>query len=181
MIAQEQLELQLTIPNISDEDVQIIGIDPGLSAVSVGLLTVQPGGVASFRYWTHKTKPKEDIVVRLAEIRYAVFKWLTPYRESVKRVGVEISFSYMGHKSTVGLLMARGAVLLGLYDLGLKRERVKHLNNSAVKKYITGKGNANKEKMIAAINDKLNLSLEDHNIADALAIAYTTLRDEEVD
>lgn len=52
-----------------------------------------------------------------------------------------------------------------------KSIRVIECNISSVKKFISGKGNAEKHEVIAAVNRHFGLSVSDNNEADAIAIA----------
>ena len=145
-----------------------------MSSVSIGLMVANPKGGYILNYRILKTKPKDDMIVRLEQIRSWVAEQLRPFYVRIERVGVELTF-VQNAVGGLGLLQARGAILLGIQAAGIHHERVFNLNNSVVKKQMTGKGNAKKPQMIAAVNKMFGLDLTDDNLADAVAIAYTTL------
>ena len=176
MTANGQLELQLTIPATYARPGITVGIDPGLSSVSIGLMAATANGGHTLSYRILKPKPKLHIITRLEMIRVWVAEQLTPFRRRIERIGVEVTF-VRTQTGGLSLSQARGAILLGILAAGIDPELVINIGNSKIKKQMTGKGNAKKPAVIAAVNKMFNLSLTDDNLADAVAIAYTTLID----
>ena len=174
MTANGQLELQLTIPTTYARPGITVGIDPGLSSVSISLMAATANGGHTLSYRILKPKPKLHIITRLEQIRVWVSEQLTPFRRRIERIGVEVTF-VRTQTGGLSLSQARGAILLGILAAGIDPDLVMNIGNSKIKKQMTGKGNAKKPQVIAAVNQMFNLNLTDDNLADSVAIAYTTL------
>lgn len=60
-----------------------------------------------------------------------------------------------------------------IYACGNRGIQLEILSPSQIKKVMTGKGNAKKDKVREAVNKKFNLQVESEDEADAIAIGFT--------
>lgn len=163
-------------PAIRQGGVRMLGIDPGSSRTGYACLvgdgrgsapTLVEAGVlrlAARRSLSHRLRQlEEDLEATIAELR--------PDRIAVERV-----FTHTRNLRTAIVMgHARGVVLLVAerHSLGLSE-----LAPAAVKKAVTGNGNASKCQMQQAVMLQCGLSKppSPSDVADAIAIALTALR-----
>lgn len=84
-------------------------------------------------------------------------------------IAIEDSGFSSNNKTTV--TMHEHLIGMATWFASQKGMRVIKCNISSVKKFISGRGNAEKHEVIAAVNRHFGLSVSDNNEADAVAIA----------
>lgn len=136
----------------------MIGIDPSLNAT--GLAWVDTDGTLS----THRIEVKSlRRTSRLVYVREA----LRPYLEG-KSLAVYEDYAFGAKGSSVFQIGEMGGVLKTLcYDMGLD---VLLVPPSSLKMFIAGKGNADKDGVAAAIEDKYGMVFRNSDEADAFAL-----------
>lgn len=143
-----------------------VGLDMSLTGTGFCILTDDKCEIK-----TIKTKPADfkNILVRLQFITDEVFKSLP----SLPDVIIIEDYFTPQNKAQIGAalnLVALGTLIrIRLYQAGLKFIVV---NNQQVKKWITGKGNAQKSMIIKEVYKKLNIDAKDDNQADACVMAH---------
>jgi len=150
---------------------RIIGIDPGLQLTGYGCVhladgqhepTLIEGGVI-------RLSPRKALPVRLTELHEELGKVFDELRPEL--VVVEQLFTHYKHVRT-GILMghARGVILLTAAQRNID---VQSYAATQVKRYLTGRGRADKSQVQRAVQVALGLpTLPDPpDVADALAIA----------
>lgn len=79
------------------------------------------------------------------------------------------SFGSRNGRETAGEL--GGVVRLAAYDAGIPGDRLLVVPPSTLKKYVTGKGTADKAVMLLHVYKRWGFETADHNVADAYALA----------
>lgn len=149
----ELLKKKLAIK--SNNRIKILAIDPAektgwaVSKTEYGLWNLKPGRDESFSYKLLKFKTRLKEIIMMQGITIVVYE-----RPSGHHANAVISHSK----------------LVGVIELYCTENNIPFKGYSApeIKKFATGKGNSNKEKMIAAAKQKLGYQGEDDNEADAL-------------
>jgi len=146
----------------------ILGIDPGLAIVGVGLIEKTPQKSKLIHYGTVLTPKFESTPVRLAMIDEQITRVINKYRPDV--VAVEELFFNTNITTGIKVAEARGVLLLcAIKHGGLLYE----YTPLQVKMALTGNGRADKKQMQFMVRAILEL---DHipkpdDAADALAVA----------
>lgn len=135
--------------------VRLLAIDPAertgwaVSKTEYGLWDLKPKKDENFAFKLLKFKAKLKEIIQLVEINTIVFERPSGFHAS----------AVISHAKYVGII-----------ELFATENNIPFKGYSAteIKKFATGKGNSNKEKMIAAAKDKLGYQGDDDNEADAL-------------
>lgn len=151
-----------------------IGIDPGLritgyACVDAGPSLVEAGVFRLVSARERATGQARSIADRLVELERDVSDLISRLTPGV--IAVEGLFAHYKHPATaIAMGHARGVILLAARRAGLD---LVELKPAAVKKFMTGSGNARKPQMQAAVRDRLRLARapEPHDVADAIALA----------
>jgi crossover junction endodeoxyribonuclease RuvC len=153
---------------------RFLGIDPGLRITGYGCIdgpaqspVLVEAGV--FRLGKSAGAKLAPIPDRLAELHADTTELLARVRPDI--VAVEALFSHYNHPATAIVMgHARGVILLAAQSAGA---RLMEIRPAAVKKFLTGSGQAAKPQMQGAIQHALKLARrpEPPDVADALAIA----------
>ena len=158
----------------------VLGLDSGIEYTGYGVVTLTAGlGRASRRYdvahRTHgviKTAPSKPIEERCLRI----FSELRSMLDGDKFlfVGIENYFVGPNRKAGANVLRAQGACLVACAAANVG---VTFLNPTTVKKHLTGRGNAKKDEVRAAVTAlmKPKEPIVSEHEADALAVAVTLL------
>lgn len=137
-----------------------LGIDQSLSCTSLCLLTSE--GIELYRM-----KPLYMGVSRIAEIFEEFDKYLEETQYSLAGAAIE-GYAY-GAKGAVFNLGELGGVLrLALYKRGIPTIEVPP---TYLKKFMTGRGNAQKNLMLKEAYKKYEIDIDDDNDSDAFALA----------
>lgn len=172
---------------------RVLGLDPGLRITGYGCIDAALPGCASativeagvFRLakpaaaattaprlsrTARPARPKaRSIAERLVELEHDLVDLIE--RTKPELVGVEALFAHYKHPATaIAMGHARGVMLLVIRKKGLE---LAELRPAAVKRFLTGHGQAKKQQMQDAIQTHFRLATrpEPPDVADALAIA----------
>jgi crossover junction endodeoxyribonuclease RuvC len=152
---------------------RFLGIDPGLRITGYGCIdgpARSPALVEAGVFRLGTSGPKlAPIPDRLAELHADTAALLARLKPDV--VAVEALFAHYNHPATAIIMgHARGVILLAAQSAGA---RLLEIRPAAVKKFLTGSGQAAKPQMQGAIQHALKLARrpEPPDVADALAIA----------
>jgi crossover junction endodeoxyribonuclease RuvC len=152
---------------------RIIGIDPGLTATGVGIVTLdsrqQPtavyaGTICPSR--THSTPQK------LLTLRTSILELIERFEPTC--LAVEETFYHKNVKSALALGQARGAALIAAAEAGID---VVELSPKTVKQAAVGTGGAAKTQVAAMVTALLRLDAppDSPDACDALAVALAAL------
>lgn len=160
----------------------VIGLDPGIAQTGWGILTLQPGMGGKASEWSVKhvdhgvilTHPRKALPNRLLDIFTEVRGMLHNHAYLFVAVEEYMIGQHPNRKSAALVLQAKGAMLAAC---GAANVKVRAYTPSAIKKELTGKGNAKKDVVRAAVLELLRLEeLSTTHEADALATAATAIR-----
>jgi len=150
----------------------IIGIDASLS--NTGIIVLDENDNIREQV-TIKTVKSDEDAKRLCDFYFEFHDFVFRYFIDNGMVLYAIEdYSYMvkNSKSLISLGEQGGLIRLILYMSGYK---VRKYSPSALKKFITGKGNANKDLILKEVYKKYGVDFDDHNLADAYVIAKLRL------
>ncbi|MGI6715865.1 MAG: crossover junction endodeoxyribonuclease RuvC [Eubacteriales bacterium] len=146
----------------------IIGVDPGLATVGVGIIEANNGVYRAVEYGAIITKPRQLLEDRLDQI----FVRLTDIidRHKPDCMVVEELFFNTNAKTALDVAQARGVILLAAKKKGLDIYEYTPLQ---VKQSVVGYGRAEKHQVIYMTKLLLNLkeAPKPDDTADALALA----------
>lgn len=148
---------------------RILGIDPGLAIVGIGIIETGPGGSLLNPDWLTITSPAHtSLGDRLSEIHTDFSSLLKDLKPDV----AVIEKLYFSKNVTTGIdvAQARGVIMLTLAQHGV---RVMETTPSQLKQAMTGDGTADKTQMQSMLVQMLNLPgvPKPDDAADALALA----------
>ncbi len=148
---------------------RILGIDPGLATVGIGLIEAHsPQKIEPIEWLTIETKPGLTLPERLCELCNDLKGYLT---ESAPDLAVveKIYFS-KNEKTALDVAQARGALLSTLGTQGIP---ILEPSPSELKACITGDGRADKQQIQDMLSAMFQLSAPPRpdDAADALALA----------
>lgn len=149
----------------------ILGIDPALAKTGWGIIEVKET-IKLISYGTIKTKPKDELSIRLHHIYASIFKIIN--ENSVWQVGIEETFVNSNFRTSLSLAYARGVLLMAPSVFKIP---VINLTPAEVKLAVTGSGKAEKEDVLMKLRFIIEglgsneISLDE---SDALAIAVAT-------
>ncbi|MBX3356169.1 MAG: crossover junction endodeoxyribonuclease RuvC [Phycisphaeraceae bacterium] len=155
---------------------RLLGIDPGLTNTGYACLELRPRGreprlieagvlrLAARRSISHRLRQlDEDLESLISELR--------PSRMAVERV-----FTHVRNlRTAIVMAHARGVVLLAAERHGMDLDE---FTPAAVKKALTGRGNADKRQVQLAVMGQCGLAKppSPNDVSDAIAIALTAAR-----
>ncbi len=148
---------------------RILGIDPGLSTIGIGLIEVTKGGQPVAVEWlTIETEPHLPLALRLKELAEDLKKYIDDAKPDL--AVVEKLFFSRNKRTAMDVSQARGVILATLAQNGTQILEATPLQ---LKTAIAGDGRADKKQMQAMV--KRTLKLEEiptpADAADALALA----------
>ncbi len=147
---------------------RIIGIDPGLRTIGVGIVEKDERGALKARDWLVIETRGTDTPLRLQEIHDDLVPLLEEHRPTL--AVVERVFFAVNEKSAIEVAQARGVILLALAQHGVQ---VLEPSPLQIKAAITGDGKADKrqiQEMVARILEMKDIP-SPVDAADALAMA----------
>ena len=151
----------------------ILGIDPGLSKMGFGLISIVNEEALLVDFGVITTSADQPLEKRLKVIYLDLNTVIKKYQPKV--MSVEGSFFGKNVKSMMMLGHARGMALLSAAKIGIP---VYEYSPRKIKQSVTGNGNATKEQVKFMI--KIILRLQNKNIpddaSDALAIALCHMK-----
>ena len=95
----------------------ILGVDPGLATVGVGVVEARGGRFRALEYGSIITKPRQLLENRLAQIYDQLTDIIVRHRPDV--MAVEELFFNTNQKTEVAVAQARGVILLAAQKQGL--------------------------------------------------------------
>jgi crossover junction endodeoxyribonuclease RuvC len=153
--------------------IKIIGIDPGLSATGVGVVSGKGLSVREYSYGSIHTSKEFPIAKRLHQIYSKLTDVLQ--KESPDHMVVEDVFSLSEYPQS-GILLGKvtGVILLAGYQAGVP---VSEVPVREAKMVLTGSGNAAKDQLEKAVREKLKLKrpIQPYHASDALGLALIGL------
>jgi crossover junction endodeoxyribonuclease RuvC len=153
--------------SVSDYDVLIIGLDPGLGITGWGVIAWSGNRLSHIANGQVRTDPKAPLAERLVTLDRELTDVILTHRPDSS--AVEEVFVNANPQSTLKLGHARGVCLLALARAGLP---VSEYATRLVKKAIVGTGAAEKAQVQAMLKVLLpGVKLAGADAADALAVA----------
>ncbi|MBJ7437023.1 MAG: crossover junction endodeoxyribonuclease RuvC [Acinetobacter sp.] len=145
------------------------------------ILALDPATITGWAVYTGETPPIVSGIINISlrkgesvGIKWLRFeKWL---KITIQKYGITVvSAERVSGRGPDAIV--HHAKLLGVIEKVCVEQEIEHLQYSAteIKKFATGKGNADKQDMIRAARARYDWSGEDHNEADALHILMLTL------
>ncbi|MDJ0954043.1 MAG: crossover junction endodeoxyribonuclease RuvC [Acidimicrobiia bacterium] len=151
----------------------VLGIDPGLSTLGYGVLEVRGHSIRAVAAGAIRTEAGRPIGERLAELYADLDSLLSEHKPDA--AAIEQVFVNRNLQTATSVGRASGVVLLALAQHGIP---VAEYSPSAVKRALTGYGNADKVQMKKVVAMRLGLTElpSPADAADALAIALCHLQ-----
>lgn len=147
----------------------ILGIDPGLGTTGWGVVRSEGNRLSHIANGQIKTNAKAALPSRLLELDTALAAVITDYDPD--SAAIEEIYVNKNPQSTLKLVQARGALILGLARAGLS---VGEYAPRLIKKAIVGTGAAEKAQIDAMVQRLLHgVQIAGPDAADALAVAIT--------
>lgn len=150
----------------------IVGIDPSLGGTAVCLIDRQ-GQAQTFRYESQAPSPK-TAVNRAKRYRWLVTRISQHLRwDKVRRILIE-GYSFGSKGQAVLDLAEFGGILREFLTRKIEQAGLPELLEvppAVLKKFMTGKGNADKLQVAVAIVKRYNLELPSHDEYDAYSLA----------
>jgi len=149
--------------------VRILGIDPGLATVGIGLIETDSANSPQALDWcTITTKPGMSLAERLGEIHKDLRAYIQEARP--ERAVVEKLFFGANKKTALDVAQARGVILLALEEAKIETLEPTPLE---LKSAVTGDGTADKKQIqqMVQMMCKLDETPKPDDAADALALA----------
>jgi len=146
----------------------ILGIDPGIAIVGLGVISYEGGSFKTLGYGAIRTDSGMAVEDRLASIYRELSQIIEKYRPVC--MSVEELFWNTNQKTGIVVAEARGVIICLARMMGLKIFEYTPLQ---VKQAVTGYGRADKKQMEMMVTTLLNLAEtpKPDDTADALAIA----------
>lgn len=120
----------------------------------------------TFGTWDLKTRADESWGMKLIRFQAKLQEVINTYKINL------IAYERPAGRNKHAIITQ--SKIIGIVEKLCEEQNIAYFALSAgeIKREITGKGNANKEKMIIAINTMFNLEVEDDNEADAIGIFH---------
>ncbi len=153
---------------MDNENLRILGVDPGTATTGWAVVEERAGKIFPLAYGCVSTSAKETTARRLKEVAGDMEKIIRKYRP--EEAAVEDIFFFKNVKTAVKVSQARGAMLLTLERLGVSLFEYTPLQ---VKQALTGYGRAEKKQIQLMVKNILKLKNipRPDDVADAIAIA----------
>jgi len=152
-----------------EEQITILGIDPGLQVCGYACLHIVADGEKLVEAGLFKNRPDLTIEKKLDAIAADLRSLLVKFKPDV--AAVEQLYSHYAHPRTAILMgHARGVILQKCAEAKIE---VKSFSATRIKKAITGNGRASKLQIQKTIQSTLSLAAlpEPDDVADAIAVA----------
>lgn len=153
--------------------VKIVGVDPGLAATGVGVVTGLGTRLASYSFGCITTRPGDTLPERLNHIFSRMHRLLSA--ETPDLVVIEDVFSLQEYpKSGIGLGQVCGVIMLAACRCGLRCAQVPVRE---AKQVLTGSGKASKAQLERAVRARVDHpgEIRPSHAADALGLALIGL------
>jgi crossover junction endodeoxyribonuclease RuvC len=149
--------------------IKIIGIDPGLAATGIGVVTGDGRKVADFAYGVIRTHQKATTPARLENIYSRIHELLAVEKPDL--IVVEDVFSLDRYpRSGITLGKVSGVILLAAHHV---RTDIIEIPVREAKQILTGNGNADKDQLEKAVRRTLGSpnAIRPSHASDALGLA----------
>ena len=153
--------------------ITVLGIDPGLAATGIGVVSGRGMQIETFAYGFVSTSKDQLIIQRLNHIYTNIQEVLEKNRPTL--MVVEDVFSLDKYpKSGITLGKVSGVILLAGYRFKIP---VMEIPVRLAKQILTGNGNSSKEQLEAAVRHRLNAPspIRPFHASDALGLAMIGL------
>ena len=150
---------------------RVLGIDPGLTRMGLGVVEGQTGrGLRMVAVGVARTPAEQPLEQRLCHLDAVVEEWVHEHRPDV--VAVERMFAQHNVSTVIGTAQASAVAMVAAARLGIP---VALHTPSEVKAAISGNGRADKKQVTAMVTRHLRLDSppKPADAADALALAIT--------
>lgn len=148
---------------------RVLGIDPGLATVGIGLIeSSSPQDMRCEDWLTITTRPKRPIHERLDEIARDLEEYLSQTKPDL--IAIEEVYFSVNEKTAIDVAQARGVLL---HVASRHVSDIIEVGPLQLKSTITGDGNADKRQVQDMVMHILNLTERPRpdDAADALALA----------
>jgi crossover junction endodeoxyribonuclease RuvC len=149
--------------------VRVLGVDPGLTRLGVGVVDGKPGGrLTMVAVDVLRTPASDDIGLRLHALEVGLVEWIERYQPEA--VAVERVFSQHNVRTVMGTAQAGAVAIVCAARYGIP---VMLHTPSEVKAAVSGNGRADKAQVAAMVTRLLGLdeAPKPADAADALALA----------
>lgn len=149
----------------------ILGVDPGLTRLGVGIISHGPGRTVSLVHVdVFRTPPEDDSAARVGGMARLLAEVFDAHRPDV--IALERVFAQHNVRTVMGTAQVSGVVLALAHERGIP---VSMRTPSEVKAAVTGYGRANKAQVGHMVQRILGLDAipQPVDAADALALAIT--------
>lgn len=149
----------------------IVGIDPGLVNLGWGIIKIESyGKFKCLAFGSERIDNKPTLQNRLRKVHDILVDRLSLYAPKIG--AIENTVVNSNSKTSLSLSQAKGAAML---SLSLCAVEVVEYSPTAIKKSVTGKGNADKCQIIRMVELLLGteVGILSSHAADALAVAIT--------
>jgi crossover junction endodeoxyribonuclease RuvC len=147
--------------------IRILGLDPGLSAMGWGVISVSGSSLAHLAHGVIATKPAVGLGVRLMILHRELARIIQDHAPCA--VAVEQAFVARDPQAALKLGHARAVALLSAAEAGLE---IAEYAPNQVKKCVVGAGHAGKEQVQFMVKRLLPAcGVTQADAADALAVA----------
>jgi crossover junction endodeoxyribonuclease RuvC len=147
---------------------RVLGVDPGTRLMGWGVVDAQGTRLTAVAAGVLRASPRDPIELRLAALAQGLRAVIAEHLPA--EAALEEVFFGRDAQAAVRIGEGRGAALLVLAQAGLP---VGHYANNVVKKAVTGRGRATKERVLAMLVRLLGIPAapETLDASDALALA----------
>lgn len=150
---------------------RVVGVDPGLTRMGVGVVEEQAGRLLALYFDTITTSPSDETSHRLDQLARGLEAVMREYRPDA--VAVETVFLKLNARSAVGAIQASGVALAAAARFGA---RVYEYAPAQVKQAVVGTGSATKDQVAFMVKRILDgVTVKGPDATDALAVAITCL------
>ena len=157
------------VESVGSATVRVLGVDPGLTRLGVGVVDGTPGGRLSLvAVDVLRTPATDDIGSRLIALERGLVQWIERYQPEA--VAVERVFSQHNVRTVMGTAQAGAVAIVCAARYGIP---VMLHTPSEVKAAVSGNGRADKAQVAAMVTRLLRLdeAPKPADAADALALA----------
>lgn len=147
---------------------KILGVDPGLHTVGLGLIEVQGNQTHALDWLTIQTESSLPLADRLQEIATDLAEYLSEHKP--EHIVLEQLFMSTNQKTAIDVAQARGVLL---YECSKSGAMIHEATPLQLKSAITGDGKADKKQVQQMVQTMLKLQTvpTPDDAADGLALA----------
>jgi len=153
--------------------IKVLGIDPGLAATGIGIVTGHQFDVSTFSYGCIRTASQWPLADRLRQIHTKLTNTIVTERPDLM-VLEDVFFLNRIPTSALSLAKVAGVILLAGSSNGVT---VSEIPVREAKRNLTGNGNATKAQLEKAVRNRLAIKgpIQPSHAADALGLALIGL------